>query len=117
MIPVYLVVSLLKLTPLFDILSKFFQPFMIYFGLPGNSALAYVTGTFVNLYAALAVVAGIDITGRQVTILAIMLGISHSQIMEGAVLAKMKARPVIVTMARVVFSLVCGFILNLVLAK
>ncbi len=90
---------------------------MTYFGLPGNSALAYVTGTFVNLYAALAIVAGIDITGRQVTILAIMLGISHSQIMEGAVLAKMKARPVIVTIARVVFSLLCGFVLNLVMPE
>jgi hypothetical protein len=115
MIPVYLVVALLKLTPIFDILSRFFHPFMTYFGLPGDSALAFVTGTFVNLYAALAIVAGIDITGRQVTILAIMLGISHSQIMEGAVLAKMKARPVIVTAARVIFSLVCGFVLNLVM--
>ena len=117
MIPVYLVVSLLKLTPLFGIISRFFEPFMTYFGLPGNSALAYVTGTFVNLYAALAIIAGIDVTGRQVTILAIMMGISHSQIMEGAVLAKMKARPVIVTTARVIFSLGCGIVLNLVMPK
>jgi hypothetical protein len=115
MIPVYLVVAILKLTPLFDILSRFFEPFMTYFGLPGNSALAYVTGTFVNLYAALAIVAGIDITGRQVTILAIMMGISHSQIMESAILAKMKARPIIISTARVIVSLACGLALNLVL--
>ncbi len=117
MIPVYLIVALLKLTPIFEIISKFFEPFMTYFGLPGNSALAYITGTFVNLYAALAVVAGIDITGRQVTILAIMMGISHSQIMEGAVLTRMKARPIIVTAARVIFSLVSGMALNLVLPR
>jgi hypothetical protein len=117
MIPVYLVVSILKLTSILDTISRLFEPFMIYFGLPGDSALAYVTGTFVNLYAALAIVAGIDVTGRQVTILAIMMGISHSQIMEGAVLAKMKARPVIVTTTRVIFSFACGIVLNLVLPK
>jgi hypothetical protein len=117
MIPVYLVVAILKLTPIFGMISRLFEPFMVYFGLPGDSALAYVTGTFVNLYAALAIVAGIDVTGRQVTILAIMMGISHSQIMEGAVLAKMKARPVIVTATRVFFSFACGFLLNLVLPR
>jgi hypothetical protein len=115
MIPIYLVVAFLKLTPLFGVISRFFEPFMTYFGLPGNSALAYVSGTFVNIYAALAIVAGIDVTGRQVTILAIMMGISHSQVMETAILAKMKARPIIVSTARVIVSLACGLALNLVL--
>jgi hypothetical protein len=115
MVPIYLVVAAIKLTPLFDIISRFFEPFMTYFGLPGNSALAYVTGTFVNLYAALAIVAGIDITGRQLTILAIMMGISHSQIMESAILTKLKARPIIVSTARVIVSLACGLALNLAL--
>jgi hypothetical protein len=83
--------------------------------LPGQSALAYVTGSFVNIYAALAVIAGLEMTARQVTILAIMLGISHSQVMESAILVKIKARPVVVISARVIFSFFCGLILNLIL--
>jgi hypothetical protein len=117
MIPVYVVVYFLKFTPVIDYISSLFEPFMGYFGLPGQSALSYVTGSFVNLYAALAIIAGLDLSGRQVTILAVMMGISHSQIMETAILAQMKARPVIVTSARVVFSLVVGFILNLLMPR
>ena len=115
MIPVYLAVALLKLTPALDFISKLFEPLMKYFGLPGSIALAVVTGTFVNLYAALAVIAGFHLTARQITILAIMLGISHSQIMETAIVVKMKSRPLAVALSRVVFSLIIGFSLNLIL--
>ena len=115
MVPVYIIVALLKLTPIIDYVSGLFQPIMVYFGLPGEAALAYVTGSFVNLYAALAVIAGLGLTARQITILAIMLGVSHSQVMESAILIKMKARPFWVGMARVVFSFVCGLILNLII--
>ncbi len=115
MVPVYVIVALLKLTPVIDYISGFFQPLMRYFGLPGESALAYVTGAVVNLYAALAVVAGLGLSERQLTILAIMLGVSHSQIMESAILLKMRARPFWVSSARVVFSFACGLILNLIL--
>lgn len=113
MIPVYVGVELLKLTPVLGYVSKACEPLMKYFGLPGGIALAVVTGTFVNLYAALAVIASFSLNTRQITILAIMLGISHSQIMEAAIVAKMKARPVLVTLSRVLFSLLIGFLLNI----
>lgn len=115
MVPVYIVVALLKLTPVIDFISGLFEPIMVYFGLPGESALAYVTGSFVNLYAALAVIAGLGLTARQITILAIMLGVSHSQVMESAILVKMKARPFWVSSARVAFSFACGLILNFII--
>lgn len=79
--------------------------------------MAIVTGNFVNIYAALAVLAGLQLTARQVTILAIMLGISHSQVMETAIVVKMKARPLLVTILRVLFSFVIGFLLNLALPE
>jgi hypothetical protein len=60
----------------------------------------------------LAVLAGLQITARQMTILAIMLGLSHSQVMETAIVTKMKARPFLVTILRVLFSLVVGFLIN-----
>ncbi len=88
---------------------------MEYFGLPGESAIVVVTGTFVNLYAAAAVVADLEMTSRQLTILALILGISHSQIMETAIVGKMRARPYLVTPLRIIFSLIAGFVLNLLM--
>lgn len=115
MIPVYIVTAILKLTPVLDYISGLFQPLMKYIGLPGSSALALVTGTFVNLYAAAAIVAGLDMTSRQLTILALILGFSHSQIMETAIIGKMKARAYLVMPARVMFGLFSGYILHLIL--
>jgi len=115
MIPVYVVTAILKLTPALDYISGLFEPLMKYVGLPGSSAIALVTGTFVNLYAAAAIVASIDMTTRQLTILALILGFSHSQIMETAIIGKMKARPYFVAPLRVLFGLFSGFVLHLIL--
>jgi hypothetical protein len=117
MIPVYLLVAFLRHTPVFAYLGGIFEPLMIYFGLPGEAALAIVTGMLVNLYAAAAVVADLNMDTRQVTILALILGISHSQIMETAIVGKMRARPAVVTSVRLVFSLTAGLTLNLVIPK
>jgi hypothetical protein len=117
MIPVYILTALLKLTPALDYISGLFEPLMEYIGLPGSSAIALVTGTFVNLYAAAAIVAGLDMTSRQLTILALILGFSHSQIMETAIIGKMKARPIYVTPLRVLFGIFSGFVLHMILPQ
>ena len=114
-IPVYVITALLKLTPALDYISGLFAPFMKYFGLPGETALAIVTGTFVNLYAAAAILAGLNLTAREMTIVALILCISHSQIMETAIVGKMKAKPLIVTSARVIVALAGGLLLNLIM--
>lgn len=114
MIPVYIFVAILKQTPVFDYLGAVFQPYMKYLGLPGEAALAIVTGTVVNLYASAAVLADLNLTAREITIVALILGISHSQIMETAIVSRMRAKPLYVTAMRVVFSLFAGFVLNLV---
>lgn len=114
MIPVYILVAVLKTTPLFGYLGGIFHPLMRYFGLPGEAALALVTGMAVNLYAAAAVITDLHMTGRQLTIAALILGISHSQVMETAIVGKMGGRPIIVTSLRIVFSLTAGLLLNMV---
>jgi hypothetical protein len=114
-IPVYIVTAILKSTPAFDFISSLFSPFMKYFGLPGETAVALVTGTFVNLYAAAAILAGLDLTMRQMTIIALILSISHSQIMETAIVGKMKAMPVVVTTARVLVAACGGIFLNYII--
>jgi hypothetical protein len=114
-IPVYIITAILKLTPAIDYISGLFAPFMKYFGLPGETALAIVTGTFVNLYAAAAILAGLDLTAREMTIVALLLCISHSQIMETAIVGKMKAKPLIVTSARLLVAMAGGLLMNFIL--
>jgi len=115
MAPVYLIVAILKMTPLLDWISRLFEPFMKYFGLPGGAALALVTGNLVNIYAALAIVAGLEMNVRQVTLIGLILGISHSQIMESAIVSKMKAKTYIITPARIIIGLLLGYFMNLIL--
>lgn len=117
MIPIYILVAFLRQTSLFAYLAGVFEPLMKYFGLPGEAALAIVTGMLVNLYAAAAVVVDLNMDVRQVTILALILGISHSQIMETAIVRKMRARPAVVASIRLVFSLAAGLMLNLVIPR
>jgi len=114
-LPIYIVTAILKITPAFDYISGFFSPFMKYFGLPGETAVALVTGTFVNLYAAAAILAGLDLTSRQMTIIALILCISHSQIIETAIIGKMKAMPFIVTTTRVFVAAGSGLFLNYIM--
>jgi spore maturation protein SpmB len=114
-IPVYVVTAILKLTPAFDYISGIFAPFMKYFGLPGETAVALITGTFINLYAAAAILAGLDLTMRQMTIIALILCISHSQIMETAIVSKMKAMPIAVMTARVFVAIGGGIFLNYIM--
>ena len=117
MAPVYILTAILKLTPAIDFISNFFEPLMKYLGLPGSSAIALVTGTFVNLYAAAAIIAGLEMSSRELTILALVLGFSHSQIMETAIVGKMKAKPYFVTPLRVIFGLAAGLLLHTVLPQ
>jgi len=113
--PVYIFISVLKKLEILDWLAVYFAPFMKYFGLPGEAGLAIITGWAINLYGAIAVIAGLSLSARQVTILAVMLGISHSLFMETAIVRRMKARPWLVLLQRIFISLATGLLLNLIL--
>jgi len=115
MIPVYAIVTFLKFTPVLPAVADFFKPFMKIFGLPGDAALAIVMGNTVNIYAALAVISSIKLSGDQVTILAIMLGISHSLPLEITIVQQMRTKFITVFGLRVLTSLVLGIIMKQVL--
>jgi len=115
MTPVYIFISILKKFEILDLMSIYFSPFMKYFGLPGEAGLAIITGWTINLYGAIAVIAGLSLSARQVTILAVMLGISHSLFMETAIVRRMKARPWVVLLQRIFISLAAGLLLNIIL--
>lgn len=108
MIPVFVAVYLLRQTPLFDRMAGFFRPYMGILGLPGDAAFAVIVGNLVNLYSALAVLAPLKLSWQQVTVAAILLGVSHSHPMETAIMYKMKTRFVTLLCLR----LAVGFLLS-----
>jgi hypothetical protein len=117
MAPVYILVSILRYFHLLDYLAGYFAPFMKYVGLPGTAAPAVVLGWGINIYAAIAAFASLGLTARQVTILGVMLGTSHTLFMETAVVGKMKARPMIILALRLIVGIALGVILNILLPE
>ena len=115
MVPVYVIVTLLNHTPVLPAIARFFEPFMGIWQLPGDAALALVLGHVVNLYAAIAVIAAGGWDPGAVTVAGVILGVSHSLVMEGAILRKMRAPALVVISMRIVLGWTLGYLVALVL--
>ncbi len=86
MFPVTLAVTVLKCTPVLGWLAEGFRPFMGLMGLRGETALPYILGSVLNLYVAIGAMIPLGLTSREITILATVLLISHSLLVETAVI-------------------------------
>jgi spore maturation protein SpmB len=91
-VPVYAVVTFLSHTAVIPWLANVFSPVMAFTGLPGETALAFVTGAFVSLYAAIGIIAALHLTPFQITTLAVMLNFCHDMPLETAILKKAGVR-------------------------
>lgn len=116
-VPVSFVVLLMKLTGLLQGVARLFEPLFSLFGLPGESALVFVTACFLNIYSCIAVIETLGLSGRTVTILALMCLISHNLPVESAVQKKTGTNLFRITAVRLVASFVGAFALNLLLPE
>ena len=106
--PVYTAVTILKYTPVIRIFADFMAPLMKLFGLPGEAALAVILGNVVNLYAGLGAITALKLTTAQLTVLSLMLLLSHSQILETAVFVQIRAKWWLLWFIRLVMSFLAG---------
>ncbi len=111
-LPLYVLVDLLKGTAAIDFLGRLFAPLMGLFGLPGKAAFAFIAGFLLNLYAAIAVMAPLDLTPWQVTQCGLMMGIAHNLLLEGGVLGSTGARGGVLTLCRLLIALAAGGVLE-----
>lgn len=111
-VPLYIAVDLLKQTPAIAILGGLFAPLMGWFGLPGEAAFAFIAAFLLNLYAAIAVMAPLDLTPWQVTQCGLMMGIAHNLIVEGGVLGSTGTRGGVLTLCRLLLAAVTGLLLE-----
>jgi hypothetical protein len=113
-IPCYIIIEFIKHAGIIDIIGRIFKPFMGIFGLPGEAALALIAGYLVNLYAAIAILTPLGLPAKDITIIALMLGISHSLTVETPITRQTGVNAWLLTLVRIVVSLASGVGLNLV---
>lgn len=111
-LPLYVLVDLLKGTPVIDLLGSLFAPVMTLFGLPGEAAFAFIAAFLLNLYAAIAIMAPLDLTPWQVTQCGLMMGIAHNLVIEGGVLRSTGARGGLLTVFRLAIAVAAGLLLS-----
>ncbi|HME41601.1 MAG TPA: nucleoside recognition domain-containing protein [Syntrophorhabdales bacterium] len=113
-VPCYIAIEIIKHSGLIDIISRACKPFMTIFGLPGEAALSLVAGYVINIYAAIAVLAPLGLPAKDVTVVALMLGICHSLTIETPITKKTGANASLLLLVRIVLSLFSGVVLHLV---
>ena len=114
-VPVYTLITFLKYTPVLDWVAGVCEPFMKFLGLPGESSVVLVAGKLINLYAALGAISSLDLSSREITILATMLLLSHSLPMEAAVAQKAGGSGIFMTVMRLAVALIAGIIMNMII--
>ncbi|MFY9116497.1 MAG: nucleoside recognition domain-containing protein [Bacteroidales bacterium] len=112
MVIVTLVITFLKYFGVIAWMSMHLTPVFSWFGLPGEAALAYVSGYFVNCYSAVAVIASLHLDMRSVTIISTMVLCSHNMILETAVQKKTGSSALRIVAVRTIPSLLLGWMLN-----
>ncbi len=115
LVPVIFLVTFLEHSGVLPLLADYAAPLMGYFGLPGEASLVLVIGNLTNVYGAIGAILNLELTARQITIVSVMVTISHSLPSETAIVSKAGAMGRWVLIYRVLASITLGIFLNLVL--
>ncbi|HCM21872.1 MAG TPA: nucleoside recognition protein, partial [Porphyromonadaceae bacterium] len=116
-LPVSLVVRLLDYYGVLALMAGWLDPVFVYLGLPGSTAIVFITSIFLPLYAPLAIITSMSISLRELTILALMCQISHNLPVESTIQAKTGTSFWSVTALRITMSIMVGLVLNLILPQ
>ena len=116
-LPISLFVSFLQYWGVIAWLATYLKPAFSVIGLPGESAVVFITSLFVPLYGPIAVISTLALSMREITILAIMCLITHNLFMETAIQKKTGSSAVALLILRPVMSFVAAYLLNLLLPE
>ena len=114
-LPISLAFRLLDYSGLLVYLADFLNPIFIHLGLPGSTAIIFITSIFLPLYAPIAIITSMTITLRELTILALMCQVAHNLPVESAIQAKTGTSFWAMFSVRIFMSILIGFTLNLIL--
>ena len=91
-LPISLLVRFLDYFGILTYIAQFLDPIFVHLGLPGSTAIVFITSIFLPLYAPLAIIMSMPITLRELTILALMCQTAHNLPVESAIQAKPEHR-------------------------
>jgi len=113
-LPVFTVIKVLEHTPAIVWISQVFDPLMRFVGLPGEAALAVVTGMLFNFYAALGIILALGLSAWQITIVAVILSCCHELVLETAIIKKTGISAWLILGIRFFTAVSAGAVMNLV---
>lgn len=112
--PITLIVVILQYTPVLPWIIDFISPFMGVLGLRGEAAIPLVLGNALNLYAGIAGILSLELTVKEVFILATMLSFSHNIFIETGVALRVGVKLWVVLVVRFGLAILSAVIINLV---
>ncbi len=114
-VPLSLLTTLLRQVGFFDWLSPYFYPLMNIMGLPGKASITLLAAFLGNVYAGIATIPALALTPREITILGIIIGFSHSLLIETGILMKLRFTSYRIAFFRVFLGISAGILANLLL--
>lgn len=111
--PITLILVILQYTPVLPWVIDLITPIMGIFGLRGEAAIPLVLGNVLNLYAGIGGILSMDLTVKEVFILAVMLSFSHNLFIETGVALKVGVKLWVVLLVRFTLAAVSGILINL----
>ena len=116
-LPISFLVSLMNYLGVIALIATYLSPIFSIIGLPGESAIVFISSLFLTLYAPIAIMATLALDMREVTILALMCLISHNMFVETAIQKKTGSSAVVMFTLRLFTSFLAAFILNKLLPE
>jgi hypothetical protein len=110
--PITLIVSILQHTPVLQWVIQLVAPFMKWIGLPGDAAIPLVLGNFLNLYAGIGAILTLDLTVKEVLILAIMLSFSHNLLVESTVASRTGMSIMLMIIVRLSLAIIAALLIH-----
>ena len=111
-LPISLLVRILQYSGLLQIISAFLAPVFSLIGLPGETAIVFITSVFSPLYAPIALITSMSLGVREATILALMCLTTHNLIIESSVQSKTGSSFWRMSLLRIMMSFVIAFTVN-----
>jgi len=112
--PITIFVVILQHTPVLPWIIQMISPIMGLFGLSGEAAIPLVLGNALNLYAGIAGILSLELTVKEVFVIAVMLSFAHNIFIETGVALKVGVKLWVVLVVRYGLAALSGIVINLV---
>lgn len=111
-IPIYIFAEVLYYYNILSYISFLIEPITVFLDLPKELALSILSGIFLNIYAAIAFAAPLELTPKEWTVLGVFLGICHALIVETAVMKKIGISNTYSILLRIIGGFIVAFVVT-----